>query len=144
MTTNIEIRRAVLADIPAVAKVANDWIDATDWKPRSFAADVIEGFIRDALSNREIYVVGDPIHAYLSFDPVGGKIGALYCANTGIGVGKALLEHVRQGRDYLWLTTDEPNTRAQAFYLREGFVQTGEQPGDTPDEPVELVMEWRG
>jgi len=141
--TELAIRRAGPADIPGAAAVVNDWIDATAWKPRSYPASEIERFILEALPVREIYVIGDPVEAYLSFDPVGAKIGALYCRHTGQGHGKALLDHVRAGRDHLWLTSDAPNKRAQAFYRREGFVQTGIQPGDTPEDPDEVVMEWR-
>lgn len=143
MTNGITIRRAGPGDMPACADVVNDWIDATDWKPRSYSREEIAGFLQEAPKNREIYVVGDPIEAYLSFDPVGSKIGALYCRHSGQGVGKALLDHVREGRDYLWLTSDAPNLRAHAFYEREGFVKTGEQDGDTADDPKEIIMEWR-
>lgn len=137
------IRRAGQEDIPGCADVVNDWIDATAWKPRTFPREEIERMILEALPVREIYVVGDPIEAYLSFDPVGAKVGALYCRNPGTGVGKALLDHVRTGRDYVWLTSDEPNVRAQAFYRREGFTDAGFV-GPFPPEPLrELKMEWR-
>lgn len=143
MTERPDIRRAGPDDVPGMAAVVNDWIDATDWKPRSYARDEIEGFIRAALPEREMFVVGHPVEAYLSFDPKAAKVGALYCRRTGRGIGKELLDHVRAGRDRVWLTSDEPNRRAQAFYRREGFVATGFQRGDTVADPLEMIMEWR-
>ena len=143
MTEAFTIRRAGPEDIQGCANVVNDWIDATPWKPRTFSHDEIERMILEALPVREIFFVGDPVEAYLSFDPVGAKIGALYCRNPGNGVGKALLDHVRERRDFVWLTSDEPNTRAQAFYRREGFTDAGFE-GPHPPEPLrELRMEWR-
>lgn len=142
MSEATEIRRAGPEDIPACAAVVNDWIDATPWKPRAFPRDEIERMIHDALPVREIYVIGEPIEAYMSFDPVNAKIGALYCRRTGAGVGKALLDHVRQGRDFVWLTSDEPNLRAQAFYRREGFTECGFIDPEPPETLRELRMEW--
>ncbi|MGR3615728.1 MAG: GNAT family N-acetyltransferase [Paracoccaceae bacterium] len=144
MCETIEIRRAELADIPGCAAVVNKWIDETQWMPRAHPSEDIERLIREALPVREIYVVGHPVEAYLSFDPVSSKIGALFCRQTGRGVGKALLDHVRKGRDFLWLTSDEPNDRAQSFYRREGFVECGFIEPEPPETLREVRMEWCG
>ena len=142
MSEGLHIYRAGLKEVPGCAGVVNDWIDATPWKPRVFSRDAIEGMIREALPVRQIFVVGDPVEAYLSFDPETSKIGALFCSRTGAGVGKALLDHVRQGRDFVWLTSDEPNLKAQAFYRREGFVDCGFIDPEPPETLRELRMEW--
>ena len=136
-------RRATPEDVPAIATVLNRWIDETPWFPRAHAPEVLEGFIGEALPDREIWVLGDPIDAYLSLDPDSNKIGALFCSRTGEGCGKALLDQAKQGRAFLWLHTNAPNTRAQAFYRREGFEQVGgEIPPEPPETVPELRMEW--
>ena len=136
-------RRAGPEDVPGIAAVLNGWIDKTDWMPRIYSADEIEGFIGAALPHRIIWVVGDPIEGYLSLDPKTAKIGALYCSRTGAGCGKALIEAAKAGRDFLWLHTNPPNSRAQAFYRREGFVPVGGEIPPAPPETVpELRMEW--
>lgn len=145
MTDPFTPRRAGPEDIAGIAAVVNRWIDETDWMPRTESAEAIEGFIGAAFPDRIIWVVGDPIEGYLSLDPATAKVGALYCTRTGEGCGKALMEAAKQGRDFLWLHTHVTNTRAQAFYRREGFVAVGGEIAPEPPETVpEMRMEWHG
>jgi GNAT superfamily N-acetyltransferase len=137
------LRRAVNADIPAIAAVVNGWIDATDWFPRVHPPEAIEGFIREAFPIREIWVIGEPVEGYLSLDGAAGRVAALYCARTGAGIGKRLLDRAKLGRTRLTLRTHRPNIAAQRFYVREGFVAVGEAVPEPPDTVPELVMEWR-
>ncbi|MCA2010387.1 GNAT family N-acetyltransferase [Cereibacter sphaeroides] len=136
------IRRASDADVPAMAAVVNGWVDATGWMPRVHAPDVLEGHLRDALPTREIWVAGEPVEAYLSLDPVEGKIGGFYCARTGQGLGKALMDRAKEGRDRLYLHTHEANAGARRFYAREGFVETARLPAEPPENLPEIRMEW--
>ncbi len=126
-----------------MARIVNDWIDGTDWHPRTAAPAGIETMIREALDMREIWVIGDPPEGYLSFDPETDRIGGFYCARTGAGLGKALLDAVKDGRDAMWLHTHVPNTRAQSFYRREGFKAVGVVPPEPPETVPELRMEWQ-
>ncbi len=144
MTEVFPPRRAGPGDVPGIAAVLNGWIDETDWMPRLYSPDELEGLIAAALPDRIIWVVGEPIEGYLSLDPETAKIGALYCSRTGEGCGKALIGAAKEGRDFLWLHTHVTNTRAQAFYRREGFVAAGGEIAPEPPETVpELRMEWR-
>jgi hypothetical protein len=137
------LRRAVRADIPAMAAVVNGWIDTTPWFPRVHGPEAIEGFIRDAFPIREIWVIGEPVEGYLSVDPAAGRVAALYCARTGAGLGKRLLDRAKLSRTHLTLRTHRPNAAAQRFYVREGLVAVGEAVPEPPDTVPELVMEWR-
>jgi len=48
---------------------------------------------------------------------------SLYVEARGRGLGKALLDHVTAiARGPVSLKVQQPNLRAQAFYLREGFI----------------------
>jgi GNAT superfamily N-acetyltransferase len=136
-------RRAVEADIPAIAAVVNGWIDATPWLPRLHAPQAIEAIVRAAFPDREIWVIGDPVVAYLSLDPKAGRIAGLYCARPGEGHGRALIEAAKRGRSALTLSTHVPNVGAQRFYRREGFVETGRVDPEPPETVPEIVMEWR-
>ncbi|MBU2961954.1 GNAT family N-acetyltransferase [Citreicella sp. C3M06] len=137
-------RRATIDDIPACAAVINSWIDRTDWFPRLYGPEVIQQAFHDAWDKREIFVIGAPVEGYVSLDPAQRKIAALYTARPGAGLGKALLDTAKDGREMLFLHTHVPNEAAQRFYRREGFVQVG---GALPPEPPEIVpeirMEWR-
>jgi len=143
MNEAMDIRRAGPNDVAGCAAVANDWIDRTEWLPRVHSHKMVEGFVRDGLRKREIWVVCDPIEGYLSFNPEEQQIGALFCRRTGEGLGKALMDRVKEGRRYLQLWTHVPNTSAQRFYVREGFVPCEEADAEPPETVRELRMEWR-
>ncbi|WP_226624751.1 GNAT family N-acetyltransferase [Alloyangia pacifica] len=140
--TDPAVRHATEADIPACAAVLNGWIDATEWFPRVHSHAEIEGFLLEALPLREIWVIGDPVEGYVSVDPEIGKVGALYCARGGAGLGKALMDQAKEGRASLFLHTHVANLAAQRFYRREGFRDAGEVDPEPPETLRELRMEW--
>ena len=138
-----EPRRATLKDVSDIAKIINDWIDSTQWMERDLPAEEIEELIRAGLPKREIWVLGDPVTAYLSCEAEIDHIWGFYCAVPGTGQGKRLLDKVKEGRDFLSLNTHVPNTRAHHFYQREGFVPVKEFAPEPPSQIRELRMEWR-
>ncbi|MGV6805374.1 MAG: N-acetyltransferase family protein [Ruegeria sp.] len=139
----LDVRRATEADIPACAQVVSTWAHRTDWMPDELPLSQLEALITHAFPNREIWVAGEPVDCYISVDPEEQKVGALYCARTGQGIGKCLLDVAKRGRDYLWLTTHQPNEAAQRFYRREGFVEVGAEPAVPPETVPVIRMEWR-
>ncbi|WP_241482266.1 GNAT family N-acetyltransferase [Leisingera sp. ANG-Vp] len=141
--TDTPVRRATEADIPAMAQIIFDWETATDWVPDTYSLKESEDFIRTVMPDREIWVSGEPVKGYLSFDPKAQRIGMLYCSERGKGVGKALLDQVKAGRGSLWLTTQECNLPAQRFYKREGFVEAGPYDAGPPNQLPEIRMEWQ-
>ncbi|MEL6574006.1 MAG: GNAT family N-acetyltransferase [Pseudomonadota bacterium] len=137
----IVMRRANPNDAPACAAIVNDWIDAKDWLPRQHSPQAIEEMIRAGIPMREFWVVGDPIQGYLSFNTEVNQIMGLYTALPGNGVGKALMERVKEGRDWLQLWSHAANAKAHAFYRREGFVEVGNKESGVDGIP-EIRMEW--
>lgn len=126
-----------------MAQIVCAWEAATKWMPPVYGPEEIAGFLKDALPTREIWVKGAPIEGYLSFDPKASRVGGLYCRTPGSGVGKALMDKVKEGRDFMWLTTHEPNLSAQKFYKREGFVEVSRHDAEPPNTVREIRMEWR-
>ncbi len=141
--TEVAVRRAVEADVPAMAQIVCDWEAATEWMTSLYGPEEIATFIREALPAREIWVAGEPIEGYLSFDPNVSRVGGLYCKTTGAGIGKTLMDQVKKGRGFVWLTTHEPNEKAQKFYKREGFEEVSRHDGDLHETVREVRMEWR-
>lgn len=141
--TDAPVRRAAEADIPAMARIIFDWETATYWVPDTYSLQESEDFIRTVMPDREIWVSGEPANGYLSFDPKALRIGMFYCSDRGKGVGKSLLDRVKNGRDFMWLTTQERNLEAQRFYKREGFVEAGPYAAGPPDQLPEVRMEWQ-
>jgi len=136
------IRRAVAADGPACAAIVDGWVSTTTWMPRTISLEELEVALTEGLPKREAWVIGDPVVGYLSMDAGENHIWGLYAAKQGAGLGKRLMDHAKQGRARLQLNTHLPNTRAHAFYAREGFVRVGE-PWDGDDGIPEIRMEWR-
>lgn len=74
------------------------------------------------------------------------EVCALYVAPgaRGAGVGQALMERAKQGRDGLWLKVLEGNAGARRFYAREGFAEVARSDGGANDEKLpDITMEWR-
>jgi len=143
MPDTAAIRRATATDGPACATILDHWIDETPWMPRRFTRKELAEMLSDGLPKREAWVIGDPVAGYLSLDPSEQHIWGLYVRQRGEGLGCRLIDKAKTGRDRLQLNTHLPNARAQAFYTREGFVQTGE-PWDGQDGVPEIRMEWHG
>ena len=141
MTDPATIRRATADDGPACAGVVFDWVAATPWVSRRFTRAEFDAMLTEGLPKREAWVIGDPVVGYISLDPGEQHIWGLYVAERGRGYGRSLIEKVKEHRNRLQLNTHLPNTRAHAFYAREGFVQVG-QPWDGDDGVPEIRMEW--
>lgn len=85
-----------------------------------------EKFLEDA-RREEVYVAldGDRILGIAAFYRPQNFIHSLYVTERGRGIGKALLDHLQASVDGpLALKCQAKNVRAQAFYLREGFLVT--------------------
>ena len=135
-------RAATRADIPRLAQIVHDWEAASDWNPSQVGVEVIAGALEAAFDAREIWVIGAPAEGYLSLNPETAHIGGFYVATQGRGIGKALMDRAKAGRDFLSLNTHVPNVEAHRFYAREGFVTVAELPPSVADAPAELRMEW--
>lgn len=115
------IRLAKPSDALTCAAIVNNWIDNTNWMPRIHPPEVITEMIEEGIPNREFWVIGDPVVGYLSFNVEAQQIMGLYVSQSGIGLGKALLERVKVGITYIKLWSHSANTSAHRFYVREGF-----------------------
>jgi len=135
------LRRATPDDAAACATIVNDWIDAKEWLPRHHSRDAIEEMIRAGIPMREFWVAGDPIRGYLSFNTEESQVMGIYTAQPGGGIGKVLMDRVKDGRDWIKLWSHTANTKAHAFYAREGFTIVGERPSGVDGIP-EVRMEW--
>ncbi|WP_161784951.1 GNAT family N-acetyltransferase [Hoeflea sp. BAL378] len=145
------VRRAAAQDLPACAAIINDYMDATDWLPRTIDRKAIEEMFAPELLNKRTILVaedGDAIIGYLSMDHQAGFIHALYLRPhaQGKGLGKALLDAAKDARPQGFeLTVFEPNAEAMRFYIREGLVEVPEGRNDkTPEGVPTLLMRWQG
>ncbi|MDF1726949.1 MAG: GNAT family N-acetyltransferase [Sulfitobacter sp.] len=136
------IRPITVDDAPACAAILVRWLAQSDWNPSNDSAEVIERALREGLPHREAWGIGDPAIAYISINAAENHIGGFYVDQPGVGIGKRLMDKAKEARDALSLNTHLANSRAQAFYRREGFVPVGE-PFSGNDGIPEQRMEWR-
>lgn len=137
------IRPGRVEDAPACAKIVSDWIAGTDWMQAGPTYAFLVEAISTGMPTREFHVIGDPVAGYLSLNPETSQVMGLYVARPGEGLGKALIDRVKDGRSYLQLRSHSPNTAAHRFYEREGFYIVERDLMDCSDGVPEIRMEWR-
>ena len=136
------IRKANTSDANSCAEIVHSWVQATSWMPNRFTLAELETLIEEGMPKRDIWVVGDPIFAYLSFDRPNNSIAALYSKNPGQGCGRQLINHIKSHSSFLQLWSHSFNSKAHKFYMREGFV-TKEFNQLGADGIPEIRFEWK-
>ena len=136
------IRKANISDANSCAEIVHSWVQATSWMPNRFTLAELESLVEEGMPNREIWVVGDPIFAYLSFDRPNNSIAALYSKNPGQSYGRQVITHIKSHSSFLQLWSHSFNSKAHKFYMREGFV-TKEFNQLGADGIPEIRFEWK-
>ncbi len=115
---------------------AHDFIDRSYWESNY-------ELVKEMLPDSELFV-------YEQNYTIQGFVGLVEQYIAGIfvnagsqskGIGKALLDYVKETHSELSLHVYKKNTRAVDFYLREGFDVESEQVDENTGE-MELVMNW--
>ena len=134
-------RRGSIDDASRCAVILNKWVGTTTWMPRLYSENEILKMIEEAIPIRELWVIGNPTSAYVSFNNDLSQVVALYSDRPGKGYGKVLLDKVKEGREYIQLWCHSANVPAQRFYHREGFKEAAyKENGD--DGIPEIQFEW--
>ncbi len=115
------LRRATIDDASACALILDDWIEKTAEMPRLFDKHKLTEMIRNAIPLREVWVIGQPINGYISYNPESSQISALYVDKKDEVMKKILLDQIKSDHKYLQLWGHEFNNSAHKFYKREGF-----------------------
>ncbi len=147
-TTNLLIefmidqpRRGSIDDAARCAEILNKWVEITMWMPRLYSKNELLKMIDEAIPFRELWVIGNPALAYVSFNNDLSQVVALYSDKPGRGYGKVLLDKVKEGREYIQLWSHSANESAHRFYHREGFKTAAyKEKGD--DGISEIQFEW--
>ena len=134
-------RRGSKDDAAICAEILNKWVETTTWMPRLYSENELLKMIEEAIPFRELWVIGNPASAYVSFNKDLLQVVALYSYQPGKGYGKILLDKVKEGREYIQLWSHSANVSAQRFYHREGFKAAAyKENGD--DGIPEIQFEW--
>jgi GNAT superfamily N-acetyltransferase len=148
---NTPHRSIRLADLHDARAVADLWVRSRMASipaipaPVHSADEVLSWFETEVIPRGDTWVLeqGGQILALLVLD--GPWIDQLYVDPdwTGHGCGSALLAHAKQlsnGKLDLW--TFRSNSKAQAFYLRHGFVPVEATDGEKEEKAPDLCFHW--
>lgn len=132
------------ADAAGMAMVLGTWIKQTPWMPDLHLPVEHIWFCEGLTDTCAVWVLRqDVVTGFIARR--GDEVIALYLAPVarGQGHGKALLTLAKAGQDRLTLWTFQANTRAVAFYQREGFAGDLRTDGAGNDENLpDLRMVW--
>ena len=134
-------RRGSIDDASRCAVILNKWVGTTTWMPRLYSENELLKMIEEAIPLRELWVIGNPASAYVSFNKDLLQVVALYSDKPGKGYGKILLDKVKEGREYIQLWSHSANVSAQRFYQREGFKEVAYKE-NVDDGIPEIQFEW--
>ncbi len=139
------IRKFKKNDLPAVMQI---WLDtnikAHDFIPKEYWESNYE-IVKEILPDAEIYVHEDDTAGFID-----GFIGLTDNYIAGIfvkedkqskGIGKQLLNYVKNIKPNISLSVYQKNTKAVRFYKREQFKIVSENVDDITNEK-EFIMEW--
>ncbi|WP_158963032.1 N-acetyltransferase [Myroides fluvii] len=118
--------------------LAHDFIDASYWQEKK--ADMEQIYIPSS----ETYVY-EQEHCIVGFvSLVENYIAAIFVApnEQGKGIGKELMQFIKQKRSTLELGVYAKNTNSIAFYEKQGFVVVEEKLDESTGER-EVVMEYK-
>lgn len=139
------IRKFKEDDLNTVMQIWFDTnIKAHHFISRQYWVDNYE-MVKDILPKKEIYVYEDD-----NINQINGFIGLMdnYIAgifvnknNQSRGIGKQLLDYVKEIKETLNLSVYQKNIRAISFYQREQFVIQSEHI-DNDNNEKEFIMTW--
>ena len=115
---------------------AHDFIDKSYWQDNY---DLVQAM----LPNATIFVYEEKKQIQGFIGLMGNYIAGIFVeeSNQSKGIGRALLNYVKESNSELLLKVYKKNVRAVKFYEREDFVILKEQIDDNTCE-IEFVMKW--
>lgn len=116
---------------------AHDFIDSRYWKENYSK-------VEEMLPQAEIYVYEEAKKIAGFIGLTGNYIAGIFVGKAcrSNGIGRRLLDYVKEERETLMLQVYEKNRRAVCFYKREGFYIVQEQTEEGTGEK-EFLMEWK-
>ena len=129
-----------------INRVADIWL-TTNLKAHFFISEQYwisnYEFVKEMLPQAEVYVYEDDkmIQGFIGINDE--YIEGIFVSDEmqSRGIGKILLDYIKDKKDRLQLKVYQKNVRAMSFYQREGFTIQGEGMDEFTGEK-EYVMNW--
>ena len=137
------IRKLQKADINKVSHIwLNTNLKAHFFIPEQYWISNYE-FVKEMLPQAEVYVYEDDkmIQGFIGINDE--YIEGIFVSDEmqSRGIGKMLLDYIKDKKDRLQLKVYQKNVRAMSFYQREGFTIQSEEMDEFTGEK-EYVMNW--
>ncbi|MDU8928654.1 GNAT family N-acetyltransferase [Alisedimentitalea sp. MJ-SS2] len=139
----MKIAPATSAHVAALARIRGDWARETPWIPVLHSRDDDLKFVTHLAEKVQVFVTDPaPPTGFISVD--NDAVPALYVAPgaRSQGIGTALLDRARDGRDHLRLWCFQTNPGARCFYAREGFTEIDRTDGDNEEGLPDVQFAW--
>lgn len=137
------LRRAVIADAPAIAAVYR----LSAWHPHIHTPEEDAAFFSGRMLPEQTVWVIEESGAVVAYAAAQGDfLNHLFVHPDaqGRGRGSRLLAQVQAGLDFLQLWTFQGNGKARAFYERRGFTAAAFTDGEGNEERLpDVRYEWR-
>lgn len=140
-----DLRPARPTDAGATGDILWRFQHRTSWMPDLYSGAQTVAFC-GAMIDRgwvTVAVLNGRVEGFLARDDT--EICALYLSQTvrRRGIGQQLLDHAKSRSKMLKLRVFQGNVRAQRFYLRQGFAETGRGDGADNDENLpDIAYIW--
>ncbi|MEW2912703.1 GNAT family N-acetyltransferase [Leisingera sp. JC11] len=142
----LSLRPATPLDAGTVGDILYRFQQDTAWMPKLYSSAEVISFCGVMIDRGWVTVAerGGQILGFLARKE--DEVCSLYLAPDacGQGAGKMLLDAAKAAAPRLILRTFTANERAQKFYQREGFSETGRGDGTNNEEGLpDIAYEWR-
>lgn len=131
-----EVTDALPGDAAPLARLIGEWVRETGWMPVLHTGKENEAFVAGLLETHVLRVArsGPDRLGFLARQR--GRVQALHVAAgaRGLGIGNALIDEVKSSETEISLWVFQANSRAIAFYRREGFTVAEQTDGAGNDE----------
>ena len=132
-------------DAHALGRIMAAWIDEAPYMPKIHTPEADEQYLMRLITDAEVLTLRSwrGPQGFMARD--GAIIHALYLAPgaRSLGWGKKMLDHAKTASPELSLWLFQANTRARAFYAREGFAEVEMTDGEGNDEKVpDVRLVW--
>ncbi|MDF0598299.1 GNAT family N-acetyltransferase [Psychromarinibacter halotolerans] len=145
MTPALRIGPARPRDAARLGRILGDWVRETPWMPRLHSRVEDREHLANLIGRFEVLVArtwrgprgflvrdGEKVHAFHVMTAARGK-----------GVGRSLMDTAKTRSSRLELWCFQQNTRALAFYAREGFAEAERTDGAGNDEKLpDVRLVW--
>ncbi|MEX0276665.1 MAG: N-acetyltransferase family protein [Ruegeria sp.] len=142
----VTLRPARSTDAGSTGEILHGFARENDWMPELYSSAETIAFCGLMIDRNWVTVAETEAGVVGFLARNGAEIHSLYldARSRGQGIGKCLLDNAKSSQSELSLFTFQANTRARAFYERNGFTEAARSDGAENDEKLpDVKYTWQ-